>query len=126
MSSTIYGGKLLMKPEQTNKNPKDDYMDYITSYPFEEPKVYLDGTCEEYYPQVRFSWGDDSVVLVRGTNVVEYTKSNFAELLAKDKDGNVIWVDGRTAPYEGCWDGEYLDETRGGQEFSVTLYDIET
>ena len=126
MASITYGGKLLMKPEKTNINLKDDYMDDYTSYPFNEPKVYLDGTCETYHQQLSFSWSDDSVVLVRDTSVVEYTKSSFTELLAKDKDGNIIWVDGRRAPYSDCWDGEYLDETRDGQEFKVTLYDIKT
>ena len=126
MSSITYGGKLLMKPEKTNTNPKDDYMDDYTSYPFSEPKVYLDGTCEMYHPQYSFSWEEDSVVLVRDTTAVEYTKTNFTELLAKDKDGNIIWVDGRRAPYSDCWDGKYLDETRGGQEFKVTFYDLKT
>ena len=46
MASITYGGKLLMKPEKTNINLKDDYMDDYTSYPFNEPKVYLDRTCE--------------------------------------------------------------------------------
>ena len=126
MSSITYGGKLLMKSEKNNINLEDDYMDDYDSYPFEEPKVYLDGTCEMYHPQYSFSWGDDSVVLVRDTTVVEYTKSCFTELLAEDKDGNIIWVDGRRAPYSNCWDGEYLGETRDGQEFKVTLYDIKT
>ena len=125
MSSTVYGGSLLMKVEN-NKNLKNDCEDIYDSYPFKVPKVYLDGTGEEYFPQIPFSWSKDSVVLVRGKQVIEYTQSNFAELLAKDKDGNLIWVDGRTAPYEGCWDGEYLDETRGGKEYTVTEYDIET
>ena len=126
MASITYGGKLLMKSEKNNINLKDDYMDDYTSYPFREPKVYLDGTCETYQPQYLFSWGDDSVVLVRDTTVVEYTKTNFTEILAKDKDGNIIWVDGRNAPYSNCWDGKYLDETRAGQEFKVTFYDLKT
>lgn len=126
MSSTTYGGRLLMKVEKNNKNLNDDYEDIYNSYPFKEPKVYLDGTCEDYFPQIPFSWGDDSVVLVRDKRVIEYTRSSFTELLAKDKDGNMIWVDGRTAPYEGCWDGEYLNETRGGKEYTVTEYDMET
>jgi hypothetical protein len=126
MSSITYGGKLLMKAENDNKNLNDDYEDIFDRYPFKEPKVYLDGTCETYHPQYSFSWGDDSVVLVRDTSVVEYTKTSFTELLAKDKDGNIIWVDGRGAPYSNCWDGEYLGDTRAGQEFKVTLYDIKT
>ena len=125
MSSTVYGGKLLMKAEKTNKDPSNDYMDYLTSYPFQEPKVYLDGMREDYFPQVPFSWSDDSIVSVRGKRVVEYTQANFAELLAKDEDGNVVWMDGRSAPYAGCWNGEYLDEVRGAYEFRVTLYDVE-
>ena len=63
MASITYGGKLLMKAEKNIINPEDDYMDDYESYPFEEPKVYLDGTRETYYPQYSFSWGDDSVVL---------------------------------------------------------------
>lgn len=126
MSSITYGGKLLMKAEDDNKTLKNNYDDCFDSYPFEVPKVYLDGTCEDYMPQVCFSWGDDSVVLVKGKRVIKYTQSNFAELLAKDKDGNLIWMDGRSAPYEDCWDGEYLDEVRGGKEFTVTEYDIGT
>ena len=126
MSSITYGGKLLMKAEDDNKTLKNNYDDCFDSYPFEVPKVYLDGTCEDYMPQVCFSWSDDSVVLVRGNRVIKYTQSNFAELLAKDKDGNIIWMDGRSAPYSNCWDGEYLNEVRGGKEFTVTEYDIGT
>ena len=126
MASITYVGKLIMKVDENNKNLNNGYDEFFENYPFEEPKVYLDGTCETYHPQHSFSWGDDSVVLVRDTTVVEYTKSSFTELLAKDKDGNIIWVDGRRAPYSNCWDGEYLGDTRAGQEFKVTLYDIKT
>ena len=126
MASITYGRKLLMKVDENNENLNNGYDDFFENYPFREPKVYLDRTCESYNPQHSFSWGADSVVLVRDTTVVEYTKTNFTELLAKDKEGNIIWVDGRSAPYSECWDGKYLDETRAAQEFKVTLYDIKT
>ena len=35
-------------------------------------------------------------------------------------------MDGRTAPYSGCWKGEYLDDTRQADEYSITEYDLET
>ena len=35
-------------------------------------------------------------------------------------------MDGRTAPYRGCWKGEYLDDTRQADEYSITEYDLET
>jgi hypothetical protein len=58
--------------------------------------------------------------------MIEYSRSNFQELLAKDGSGNIIWVDGRTAPYSGCWDGEYLDDIRGTHEYTITEYDLDT
>lgn len=126
MASTFLSGSLLMKAEQNDENIMEDEMGFPDGYPFAVPKVYLDGMCEAYYPQVSFSWDRDSVVLVRDKKVIEYAKWGFAELKAKDKDGNIIWVDGRSAPYAGTWDGEYLDETRGGKEYTITEYDIET
>ena len=126
MASITFEGKLLMKAEQNDENIMEDEMGFPVGYPFTVPKVYLDGMSEAYYPQVSFSWDRDSVVLVRDKKVIEYAKWGFAELKAKDKDGNIIWVDGRSAPYAGSWDGEYLDETRGGKEYTITEYDIET
>ena len=126
MASTFFSGSLLMKAEQNDENIMKDEMGFPDGYPFTVPKVYLDGMSEVYFPQVSFSWDRDSVVLVRDKKVIEYAKWGFAELKAKDKDGNIIWVDGRSAPYAGTWDGEYLDETRGSKEYTITEYDIET
>jgi hypothetical protein len=35
-------------------------------------------------------------------------------------------MDGRTAPYSDCWEGEYLNEDRGAQEYTVEEYDFGT
>ena len=129
MASIVYDGKLLMKVDESNNDPQDEQdilMNDYGSYPFKVPTVYLDGCADVYFPQSNFSWYNDSVVLVRDKSVVAYTQSDFTELLAKDKDGNLIWVDGRSAPYEGCWDGEYLGETREAREFQIVEYDLKT
>lgn len=124
MGSCCCGGKLLMKADE-NEVAKINAYD-MEGYPFKIPTIYLDGAGETYFPQMVFDWSDDSVVLVRGKQVIMYTQSSFAELLAKDEEGNVIWMDGRRAPYAGCWKGEYLDEVRGAVEYTIVEYDLET
>ena len=123
MSSYYYGGKVEMKPE-IEENVGNDFME-DEGYPFAIPKVYLEGCGEQYYPQLVFDWDDNSVVLVRDKHVLRYTRSNFVELLAKDEEGNIVWMDGRTAPYSDCWGGKYLDEERGAIEYSIEEYDLE-
>lgn len=123
MSSHYYGGKVLMKPE-VEENAGSDFME-DEGYPFAIPKVYLEGCGEEYYPQIVFDWGDDSVVLVRDKRVLRYTRSSFVELLAKDEEGNIVWMDVRNAPYEDCWGGTYLNEYRNAEEYTIEEYDLE-
>ena len=50
MASITYGRKLLMKVDENNKNLNNGYDDFFENYPFREPKVYLDRTCESYNP----------------------------------------------------------------------------
>ncbi len=98
----------------------------MCGYPFSVPKVFLDGSADSYYPQVDFSWGDDGIVVVRENCITTYTKSSFTELLAEDENGNVIWVDGRSAPYEGHWSGKYLNKTRAAEEYKIVEYNLAT
>lgn len=119
MSSICYGGKLRMKVDEDHSETTN-----LEEYPRDIPKVYIDAHREDYYPQVLFSWGDDSVAVVRDTSIVEYTQSSHFELQAEDENGNIIWVDGKTAPYEGCWGGKYLGEYRCAQTYSVVEYDL--
>ncbi len=123
MSSTMFGGKILLEPTEEKKH-EDDYGD--EGYPLRKPTVYLAGAVEEYYPQTMFSWADDSVVVVRENRVIKYTRSSFTELLAKNEKGDIVWMDGRNAPYSNCWDGEYLDDERPGEEFTIQSYDLST
>ena len=125
MSNIFYGGTLPMKVDES-KLIRNDTMMGMDEYPFYAPDVYLDGYGEVYYPQCCFDWMDDSVVLVREKHITEYTRSDFWELLAKDEEGTLVWVDGRNAPYAGCWDGEYLDDMRDAKEYSITEYNLET
>lgn len=125
MASYCYGGVLPLKVDETNVNHNEDALG-MDEYPFRIPKVYLDGCCERYFPQYCFDWEDDSVVLVREGRMIEYSRLNFQELLAKDESGNIIWVDGRNTPYSGCWGGEYLDDIRDAQEYAITEYNMDT
>lgn len=125
MASCCYGGVLPLEVDKTNVNCNEDAMG-MGEYPFRVPKVYLEGCGESYFPQYCFDWADDSVVLVRGKHMVEYTLSNFQELLAEDEVGDIVWMDGRSAPYSGCWGGEYLGEIRSAQEYTITEYNMDT
>lgn len=122
MSSICYGGSVRMNPEVENDNfnPMFD-----KGYPYKIPKVYLEGYGEFYSPQWNFSWDDDSVVVVRDKCVVKYTRSAYRELRAKNEAGEIVWMDGRNAPYENCWDGEYLNEDRAAYEYTITEYDLD-
>ena len=124
MSSVCYGGKIRMQVVEEDEKLINDFD--LDKYPFAVPQVYLEGHGEEYFPQMLFNWLDDSVVVVRNSRIMEYTKSNYAEILAEDENGDIVWMDGRTAPYEGCWGGKYLDEHRGVSEYTITEYDYKT
>ena len=121
MSSVYYGGSIRMnpEPEMLDRDPM-----FEGGYPFTMPKVYLDGVGESYFPQWCFNWDDDSVVVVRDKQVVKYTRSTFLELLAKNEEGEIVWMDGRRAPYSTCWGGEYLNEDRSAYEYTITEYDL--
>lgn len=123
MSSYCYGGSVRMYPEV--KDEDHDPM-FDEGYPYKVPNVYLEGFGEVYNRQYCFDWDDDSVVIVRDKHVVKYTQSSFFELLAKNEEGEIVWMDGRDAPYSDCWDGEYLDEERGALQYSMVEYDIES
>lgn len=122
MSSCFSYGIIPLLPDQS----APAFAEEEPGYPFSIPKVFLEGAADGYYPQVGFSWGDDTIVVLRGDCLTTYTKSEFSELLAEDENGNVIWVDGRNAPYEDCWSGRYLDKTRGAKEYRIVEYDLKT
>ena len=124
MGSVYFGGSILMKGDKYSGAEEDIYG--VTQYPFEEPTVYLDGAGEEYYPQIDFTWADDSVTLARKDRVLVYTQSYFTELLAENEEGDIVWIDGRTAPYSNYWGGKYLNETRAATAFTTVEYDLKT
>ena len=123
MSSFTSVGSVQLRVEEKER----DYEDFgYDRYPFPFPKVFLDGITESYYPQFDFSWGKDSVVVVRDGEVDIFSKSDFTELHAIDENGKECWMDGRSAPYEDCWGGKYLPERRPGQEYTITSYNTKT
>ena len=116
MSSSCLMGKKFLKIEKEEGD-----------YPFNNPDaIYLNGFVEDYYPQTDFSWEEDSIVIKRQDKVIKYTIHNCSELKAKDKDGNIIWIDGTNAPYEGDNGIHYLDETRELTYFIIEEFDNAT
>ena len=126
MSSIFYGGKIRMQAVDINENKSDNFYDHMDEYPYNVPKIYLEGHCEDYFPQCCFSWSDDQVVMARDNFVVEYNRYNYAELLAEDENGNIVWLDGRSAPYSDCWGGKYLNEDRAAHDYRIVEYDLNT
>lgn len=128
MSSTYEHGYIEYNPYLNNSYDKEhDEEIYVPSeYPLSIPRVYLEGSCETYYPQIAFGWSDDTIVVARDNFLIKYTKHCYCELLAEDENGNVIWVDGRTAPYSGCWKGKYLNEVRGALSYDIEEFHFDT
>ncbi len=128
MSSICEGGYVRFNPDLNDSYDMENEEEvYVPSkYPFSIPKIYLKGFKEDYYPQVLFSWCTDSVIVTNDKILTRYTTSDYFELLAEDENGKTMWVDGRTAPYEGCWKGKYLGEHRRAQEIVVEEFNLET
>lgn len=124
MASICFGGQVQMKIDESSMVQYDDPYACLAAYPHKIPRVYLEGHGEDYLPQYRFSWNSDAVVMVRDNFIVEYTKFDYTELLAEDENGKLIWMDGRTAPYAGCWSGKYLGKDRDAYEYRVVEYDL--
>lgn len=123
MASVCYGGTIRMQSIGTDENKSNDFMG---EYPYKIPLIYLEGVGESYFPQYCFDWSDDKTIMVRDNLVVEYVRSNYLELLAEDEKGNVVWLDGRTAPYSNCWGGKYLGGDRAAYDYRIVEYDLET
>lgn len=118
MCNIEYVGSVRMQAVENNKNDPA----FLKKYPFVMPKVFLEGYSDPYV----YDGGMDSVVLVREDRVTIYSDGNFAELLEKDKGGNVVWVDGRSILYDEGWDAERFVGIREAEERTVTEYDLKT
>ncbi len=90
---------------------------------FEIPKVYFNGTGEENDETV-FSWGDESVLVVKDKQVIKYTESVFSKILLKDEDGKTDWLDGRIADILGV-DIDDAEDVCISKEYQIEEYDFE-
>lgn len=117
MPSYNYAKRVLMKPvEEENKNEIHD-----EGYPFSYPKVYLEGFYEDS-TDFLMSFDAESITLVRGKRVVQYTEFSFQEALGKDENGHEAWLDG----YEYSRTNEEADpERRVVHEYRIDEYDID-
>jgi hypothetical protein len=77
------------------------------NYPFVFPKVFLEG-CADPEPYVE---GTESMVVIRGNEMVTYTRGSITEVLKRDAAGNPVWVESRNLKnydddywYDECWE----------------------
>ena len=122
MSSSYITGTVELGPYKNCSYDEGERNDY----PFPLPRVFLKGELEEYYPQISFSWSDDTVLVTREDKIMAYTTSSYSELLAEDEDGTKVWLDGRNAPFSDCWKGKYLGDVREAQEYKIVEYNLKT
>lgn len=120
MASYCTGGTIIMKPDDSvSRNEFEEY-------PFGIPKIILDGFYEYYCPPKDvFSWGEDSVIVIKENIVSKYNKILFTELLVKNKDGNTVWIDSRDVPFDGSFKYADIVDQRGAEEFTIEEYDLE-
>jgi hypothetical protein len=90
MSSYYYGGSIRMNPEvETEDRILSDH------YPYQLPKVYIEGKGKRNHKWTQYDWGDDSVVEIRDKHIARYTRTAFAEMLVENKRGESVWVNSK-------------------------------
>ena len=120
MSSYYYGGSIRMNPEvETEDRILPDH------YPYQLPKVYIEGKGKRNHKWTQYDWGDDSVVEIRDKHIARYTRTAFAEMLVENKRGESVWVNSKNAASFPWFDEENIKDIRGAFEYKVEEYDLE-
>lgn len=90
-------------------------------------EIYYEKSGEEYYPQILFSYGDETLQLKRGNMIYELTVRNQFELEAVLPSGDITWFKGTQAPYEGCGElqdgGHYTSNYHESEDLYVRVFD---
>ena len=118
----------------TVQQPHDEYNSYYDvdqGYPFDIPKVTLEGSGETYPYQPIRDWKTDSVIIKRGNIVYEYCRRLRTEVQMTSPSGEEKWVREEDFPseedffkaQEEGW--QCSDERRDVQSFEVIEYDLE-
>lgn len=91
---------------------------------FKVPQMLFNGRrdiCEE---EPAYNWDLDSVFIIKDKCVVKYTESTTYEVLAKDIDGKLEWLDGKVAEIMG-FDIKGYEDIRVAKAYSIEKYDLE-
>lgn len=90
-------------------------------------EIYYERSGEDYYPQILFSYGDETLRLKRRDMVYEFTVRNQFELEAVLPNGDITWFKGTEAPYEGCGEleegGHYTNNYHECEDILVRVFD---
>ena len=95
-----YGDSIKLKVKEFEKTDRDT--EFIL------PEIYYNLAFEEYYPQVDFSWQDEGVEIKNCQTTIIFQMHRYEAIPALMENLEEILVDGRHAPYEGCFKGHYL------------------
>lgn len=125
MNNIYANERLALKVDDSKTNTNDKDKDFLKQYPLPMPRLFLDRTCYKNHSKNGLNWESDTTILVKDKSVWEYTQTNFSELLVEDQDGDIVWIDGREAPYSDDWDGQFLNEERPAQEYTILEYGLE-
>ena len=93
------------------------------------PEISIESGGEEYYPQIDFSYGFNSIIVKNRNTTTTYDYCGYTIIKALMPNLKEIWIDGRNAPYESCFEGHYLDGSENRKEchsFKITEIDNKT
>ena len=115
--SNDFGCKLALKADEHDVHGCENY-------PFAFPKVFLEG-CADPEPYVE---GTEAMVVIRGNEMVTYTRGSISEALKRDAAGNPVWVESRKlANYDDdYWYDECWEDLREVKVHAVTECDFST
>lgn len=90
------------------------------------PEISFENCSEVYYPQTMFSWSEETVEMKHSKTTTVFITNYYSLLTALMPNLERILVDGRGAPYEGCFTGHYLHEYTPTTSYIIKEIDNET
>lgn len=90
------------------------------------PEISFENCSEVYYPQTMFSWSEETVEIKHSKTTTVFITNYYSLLTALMPNLERILVDGRGAPYEGCFTGHYLHEYTPTTSYIIKEIDNET
>ena len=121
MANMYYEGMVPMCPEIDKMRIISEDDDVCC---FMVPAIYYKVMNEVNEEESVYDWRMDSLVMANKQRIVKYIESTCIEVLLKDKNGELDWVNGKLAEIVGI-DIEGREDARVAKEYIVEMYDLE-